>query len=66
MPRQETHEEYVDRHPQYRTEDGSVQSCRAGRDGECTWDKCPQSKDDEPSSTGRDCPLPHWTEDPQW
>lgn len=37
--------------------------CRAARDGDCASATCPQSRDNEPTATGRSCPLPHWTED---
>lgn len=30
--------------------------CHAGKDGECTWEGCPQLRDDEPAATGRHCP----------
>lgn len=36
------------------------QMCHAGKDGECTWSKCPQDRDGEPEKTGRFCPLPGW------
>lgn len=32
-------------------------ACRAGRDGECNWAKCPQLRDGEPAGTGRHCPI---------
>lgn len=32
--------------------------CQAGSDGECTWVACPQSRDDEPRTSGRSCPMP--------
>jgi transcriptional regulator with XRE-family HTH domain len=31
--------------------------CHAGRDGDCIWDKCPQTQDGEPQTTGRNCPF---------
>ena len=31
--------------------------CRAHRDGDCVWSKCPQLADKEPEATGRHCPL---------
>ncbi len=31
--------------------------CRAGRDGDCVWKKCPQHQDGEPVKSGRHCPL---------
>lgn len=36
--------------------------CRAARDGECFWEKCPQIRDGEPKRSGRSCPL-RWLED---
>lgn len=36
------------------------EECRAAQDGECIWDRCPQTRDGEPAATGRRCPLP-WT-----
>jgi len=32
-------------------------SCWAGRDGECNHPDCPQLRDNEPSATGRHCPI---------
>lgn len=34
--------------------------CRSGRDGDCTWEGCPQNRDGEPAATGRSCPLYDW------
>jgi len=31
--------------------------CHAGKDGECSWEGCPQLKDKEPAKSGRHCPL---------
>ncbi len=31
--------------------------CHAGRDGDCSWEDCPQHRDGEPKATGRHCPL---------
>ena len=31
--------------------------CRAGRDGDCDWPGCPQTRDGEPAKSGRACPL---------
>lgn len=31
--------------------------CRAGKDGDCIWKKCPQLRDNEPARSGRHCPL---------
>jgi hypothetical protein len=36
--------------------------CRAGRDGDCYWTKCPQLRDGEPRKSGRSCPR--WTSQP--
>lgn len=40
--------------------------CHAGMDGDCFWKECPQNRDNEPATTGRHCPLPHWTDDEEW
>lgn len=39
-------------------------NCHADRDGECSWDKCPQLRDNEPPDSGRHCPLD--VRDPEW
>lgn len=31
--------------------------CHGARDGECSWELCPQNRDGEPAKTGRHCPL---------
>ena len=31
-------------------------ACHAGKDGECHWHLCPQTRDREPHTTGRHCP----------
>lgn len=31
--------------------------CRADRDGDCSWDECPQLRDGEPEASGRSCPF---------
>ena len=31
--------------------------CQAGKDGDCIWKDCPQLGDNEPSKSGRRCPL---------
>lgn len=31
--------------------------CHAQRDGDCIWPACPQTRDGEPTKTGRHCPL---------
>lgn len=33
--------------------------CQAGRDGDCYWKHCPQTRDGEPGKSGRHCPLDH-------
>lgn len=38
--------------------------CGAGRDGECVWRDCPQSRDGEPARSGRHCPLDFYCGDP--
>ncbi len=40
--------------------------CQCGTDGECNHPNCPQIRDGEPKKTGRHCPLPHWTDDPEY
>jgi hypothetical protein len=54
-------EAFAAANPEYRGE-----PCRADCDGECTWARCPQHRDGEPAATRRHCPLPHWTEDPEY
>lgn len=45
-----------------RLEPAKEEFCHAAKDGECEhWDKCPQKRDNEPSATGRGCPL-RWYE----
>lgn len=34
----------------------SYAGCRADRDGDCSWQECPQLRDNEPKATGRHCP----------
>jgi len=41
-------------------------ACHAGMDGECYWIGCPQLRDGEPEKSGRSCPLPHLTDDPEY
>ena len=36
---------------------GLESQCRAGDDGDCSWEHCPQIRDNEPCKTGRHCPL---------
>ena len=31
--------------------------CRSGSDGDCSWIRCPQLRDQEPKRSGRHCPL---------
>ncbi len=31
--------------------------CHSARDGDCSASECPQLRDDEPTRTGRHCPL---------
>jgi hypothetical protein len=31
--------------------------CAAGRDGDCSHERCPQNRDGEPLATGRHCPI---------
>lgn len=44
------------------------QDCHAGRDGDCFWKYCPQGRDNEPSASGRSCPLagPSEWDDPEY
>ena len=37
--------------------------CQSSRDGDCTWQHCPQERDGEPRKTGRHCPLDIHTEE---
>ena len=37
-----------------------VTRCQSGKDGDCIWAKCPQTRDGEPAATGRSCPLYDW------
>ena len=41
----------------------SIHHCHAGRDGECYWPSCPQTRDNEPHKTGRSCPYNDWETD---
>lgn len=43
-----------------------LKTCQAGLDGECYHPLCPQLRDGEPEKSGRFCPLPHWTDDPEY
>lgn len=36
--------------------------CHAHCDGECFWELCPQTRDNEVNRKSH-CPLPHWTDD---
>ncbi len=42
---------------------GLTSGCHAGRDGECNWASCPQTRDGEPHLSGRHCPLDNRTEE---
>lgn len=42
---------------------GSSAGCHAGRDGDCIWKDCPQLRDNEPTATGRHCPLDVWRDE---
>lgn len=37
-------------------DDGTSPFCHAGRDGDCYWRFCPQTRDGEPARSGRNCP----------
>lgn len=39
-------------------------NCHAGLDGDCSWEDCPQLRDGEPLTSGRDCPL--WQIPEEW
>ncbi len=41
-------------------DDANPFQCRAGNDGDCIWEDCPQLRDGEPVATGRSCPLEPW------
>lgn len=44
--------------------DNGMAYCHCSRDGEvCTWKLCPQVRDNEPSVSGRSCPLPDLAEE---
>lgn len=34
-----------------------VNHCHGDRDGDCSWEHCPQLREGEPAATGRHCPL---------
>lgn len=36
--------------------------CHADRDGDCSHENCPQLRDNEPSTSGRHCPLDTWND----
>lgn len=31
--------------------------CHGDSDGECSWEHCPQIRDNEPKASGRHCPI---------
>lgn len=37
--------------------------CRSAKDGDCSWERCPQLHDNEPEVSGRHCPLDTSAED---
>ncbi|HFT5239514.1 TPA: hypothetical protein ACGTP8_000247 [Yersinia enterocolitica] len=39
-----------------------LERCAAARDGECHHKDCPQIRDNEPTATGRHCPIDNWDE----
>jgi len=39
-----------------------IKQCASDNDGDCYHVQCPQLKDNEPSRTGRSCPLYDWTD----
>ena len=40
--------------------DQPIKRCASDSDGDCTHPSCPQNRDNEPTRSGRSCPL--WTE----
>jgi len=34
-----------------------LETCHAGKDGDCNWKDCPQNREGEPERTGRHCPY---------
>lgn len=50
----------------YLAKKGSLKTCAVGRNMDCSDARCPQIRDGEPTKTGRHCPLPHWTDDPEY
>lgn len=38
-------------------------TCHGDRDGDCSWEICPQHRDGEPKTTGRHCPIDRRDED---
>jgi hypothetical protein len=47
----------------------NASACRSHRDGDCFWKNCPQLADNEPSATGRHCPLdqpPFRADEDEW
>lgn len=38
--------------------------CQADDDDYCTWEGCPQTRDNEPATSGRHCPLDEREESP--
>lgn len=64
---------YLPRHQAWWNREGRVKQkikrgqkirCQADRDGDCVWTGCPQLRDNEPSSSGRHCPLDVFEEEP--
>lgn len=47
----------IDMHPDEVAKIPDDEICHSARDGDCSWDKCPQERDGEPGRTGRSCPL---------
>ena len=38
-------------------------TCKAGKDGDCNYQFCPQERDNEPATTGRPCPWWNYHQD---
>ena len=47
----------------YQPEQHRFSYCQSNGDGDCEWEGCPQLRDNEPTATGRHCPLDIMGED---
>lgn len=59
--RRNNYHELIKRNPKI-----SGKMCQAHCDGDCYWEHCPQIADNEPEKSGRHCPLPHWSDQPDY